>query len=63
VLFLRNGGTRGGEDEDGEQANDSTHQQLFFLWICVALVARWATARARRKSRGPSLLSGEKRTL
>jgi hypothetical protein len=40
VLFLRDGRTRGGEDEDGEQANGSAHQQLFFLWICVALVAR-----------------------
>jgi hypothetical protein len=40
VLFLRDRRTRGGEDEDGEQASGSAHQQLFFLWICVALVAR-----------------------
>jgi hypothetical protein len=24
---------------EGEQASGSAHQQLFFLWICVALVA------------------------
>jgi hypothetical protein len=29
VLFLRDGGTRGGKEEDGEQANDSAHQQLY----------------------------------
>jgi hypothetical protein len=39
VLFPRHGRTRGGEDEDGEQASGSAHQQIFFLWICVALVA------------------------
>jgi len=40
VLFLRRRGTRGSEDQDGEQTSGSAHQQLFFLWIFVALVAR-----------------------
>jgi hypothetical protein len=40
MLFLRDGRTRGGEDEDGEQGSGSAHQQPFFLWICVALAAR-----------------------
>src|SRR5262249_13566467 len=34
------------EDQDGEQASGSAHQQLFFLRIFVALVARYATSRA-----------------
>jgi hypothetical protein len=40
VLFLRGRRARGSEDKDGEQASDSAHRQLFFLWICVALVAQ-----------------------
>jgi hypothetical protein len=28
VLFLRDSRTRGGKEEDGEQAKDSAHQQL-----------------------------------
>jgi hypothetical protein len=34
VLFLRDGGTHGGEDEDGKKASGSAHQQLFILLIC-----------------------------
>src|SRR5262245_6173018 len=37
VLFLRGGGTRGGKEEDGEQASDSVHQQLYSLWVCRKL--------------------------
>jgi len=30
MLFLRDDGrTRGGKEKDGEQVNDSTHQQLY----------------------------------
>jgi hypothetical protein len=48
VLFLRDRRTRGSEDENGEQASGSAHQQLFFLWICVALmVARLAPTNVR----------------
>jgi hypothetical protein len=39
VLFLREGSTGGGENDDGEQASGSAHQQLFF-WICAALMAQ-----------------------
>src|SRR3954467_1213314 len=31
------GGTRGGREEDGEQANDSAHPQLYSLWVCRKL--------------------------
>ena len=34
VLFLRDGRTRGGEDEDGEQASGSAHQQRYSVWVC-----------------------------
>jgi hypothetical protein len=27
VLFLRDGGARGGKEEDGEEANDRAHHQ------------------------------------
>src|ERR1700724_4327750 len=37
VLFLRDGGARGGKEEDGEEANDSTHQQLYSVWVCRKL--------------------------
>ena len=40
VLFLRDGRTHGGEDQDGEQAGGGAHQQLFFFWISAAVVAR-----------------------
>jgi hypothetical protein len=37
VLFLRDGRTRGGKEEDGEQVKDGAHQQLYFLWVCRKL--------------------------
>jgi hypothetical protein len=40
MLFLSDRKTGGSEDEDGEQASGSAHQQRFFLRMCVALVAR-----------------------
>jgi hypothetical protein len=33
MLFLRDGRTCGGEEKDSEQASDSAHQQLYFLWV------------------------------
>jgi hypothetical protein len=32
VNQVRHGGTRGGKEEDGEQANESAHQQLYSLY-------------------------------
>jgi hypothetical protein len=34
VLFLGDRGTRGGKEQDGEEANDSAHQQLYSVWVC-----------------------------
>jgi hypothetical protein len=31
MFFLRDGRTRSGEDEDGEQVGGGVHQRLFFL--------------------------------
>jgi hypothetical protein len=46
VLFLRDGGTRGGKEEDGEQANDSAHQQRYSVWVCRKLESNCNHAQA-----------------
>src|SRR5215472_2756397 len=37
VLLLRDGGARGGNDEDGEEANDGAHAQLHSVRVCRKL--------------------------
>ena len=43
---MRDGETRGGKEEDGEEASDSTHQQLHSVWVCRKLESNCNHAQA-----------------
>lgn len=43
---MRDGETRGGKEEDGEEANDSAHQQLYSVWVCRKLESNCNHAQA-----------------
>jgi hypothetical protein len=60
VLFLRDGGTRGGKEEDGEQANDSAHQQLYSLWVCRKLESNCNHVQDSELENQTLTLNGEK---
>jgi hypothetical protein len=32
---MRDGETRGGKEEEGEEANDCAHQQLHSVWVSI----------------------------
>jgi len=38
MLFLRDGGIRGGKEEEGEQTKGGAHQQLYVFWVCSKLI-------------------------
>jgi hypothetical protein len=58
VLFLRDGGTRGGKEEDAEQANDSAHQRVS-CWREADVRPMLATNLADEPFRLPSRLRVE----